>query len=378
MTGAPKTGTTPTRRCGIAGLVAILLLMDVLAVAASFLLAFLLRRWAPALLGFLSPLKHGLDLYLRAWPALLLWPLMFWREGLYPGFWLTAREELRRSVAGATLAALFALAATFVTQTGPQYSRPIVVGGWMLSLVFVPSARWAGRHLLRRLGLAGPSAVLLGGGSAGRLLLEGLAHQRLPALQVAAIFDDERSRIGRALQGVEVTGRLEEAGLWAKERRISTAVVALPGMAREDLVRLIRDLSKTFTRIILIPDLLGLSSAEVSTHEISGMLALELRNNLLFRRNLAVKRIIDLVLLLMGAVIALPLGAAIGAAIWIESGRLIFFTHERIGQGGGGSGPGSPEPWSTTPRISWPRLWRAILGCAPNGSPRRTCAPIRD
>jgi len=169
-----------------------------------------------------------------------------------------------------------------------------------------------------------------------------------------------------------------DSGPWAKERRISTAVVALPGMAREDLVRLIRDLSKTFTRIILIPDLLGLSSAEVSTHEISGMLALELRNNLLFRRNLAIKRIIDLALLLVGAVIALPLGAAIGAAIWIESGRLIFFTHERIGQGGGGSGPGSPEPWSTTPRISWPRLWRAILGCAPNGSPRRTCAPIRD
>jgi len=36
----------------------------------------------------------------------------------------------------------------------------------------------------------------------------------------------------------------------------------------------------------------------------------------------------------LSAPFAFPIGAVIGLAIWVESGRPVLFTHERIGRGG--------------------------------------------
>jgi len=99
-------------------------------------------------------------------------------------------------------------------------------------------------------------------------------------------------------------------------------------------VRLISEQSKIFSRIIVIPDLFGLSSAEVDLHEIAGTLALELRNNLLYRHNRIIKRAIDLLMLAVGALLVIPVGGLISLAIWAESGRPIFFGHKRIGRDG--------------------------------------------
>jgi len=105
----------------VAAITLLLLASDIIAVALSYALSFTLRRFAP----FLPPLTHPFGVYLAAWPALLLWPLLIWREGMYPGSWLTVREELRRMVTATTLATVVLMAATFVTQTGLQFSRPI-------------------------------------------------------------------------------------------------------------------------------------------------------------------------------------------------------------------------------------------------------------
>jgi len=205
---------------------------DLFAIASSFLLAFLLRLWAPAFLTFLSPLRHGLKVYLQAWPALLLWPLMFWREGLCPGYWLTARDELPRTVAGSTLAGTLVLAATFVTKTSPQFSRPILVGGWLISQGAVPIARLIMKCLLKAMGTTGPRAVLLDGRSAGRMVLRGIGRQRLPSLSIKAIFDDDHARQGGRIEAVRVHGPLEKAAPSAGQHGISMAIVAMPGMTR--------------------------------------------------------------------------------------------------------------------------------------------------
>jgi len=226
------------------------------------------------------------------------------------------------------------MAGTFVTKTGPQFSRPIIVGGWLISLGLIPVVRMIVRRLLRKAGIVGPQAVMLGAGATARLVLDAIERQRLPAVRIRAIFDDDTKKQGGKIAGVEVVGPLQMAARWALQRGISTAVVAIPGMMRRRLVPLITELSKVFSRIIVIPDLFGLSSSEVSSYEIAGTLALELRNNLLYRHNRVIKRIIDLWLLSLSVVFILPLGTLIVLAIVAESGRPIFFRHERIGRGG--------------------------------------------
>lgn len=311
-------------------IVIILIVTDLAAVSVSFLLSFLIRRQAP----LLPPLKHGLDIYLNAWPALLLWPLIFWRDGLYPGFWLSTREELRRSVSGTTITSVLAMALTFATKTGPLYSRPIIVGGWLISIAFVPAFRFICRRVMTKIDLSGPRTVILGAGQTAAMLVRGIRRRYPPALNSLAMFDDDLAKHGTRVEGVPVVGCLEKASEWASTRGIRTAVVAMPGVPREQLIPIIEGQSKVFQRIIVIPDLFGVSAADVDSHEISGMLALEMRQNLLYGHNRIAKRLIDLLLLMLGVLFILPMTTLIAIAILIESGWPVFFKHERIGRGG--------------------------------------------
>ncbi|MFA9403964.1 MAG: nucleoside-diphosphate sugar epimerase/dehydratase, partial [Anaerolineales bacterium] len=197
---------------------------DLISIALSFVLAFYLRKYAP----IISPLAHGLDVYLNAWPALVVWPLLFWREGLYPGFWLTVREELRLTVTGTTLASILAMALTFVTKTGPLYSRPIIVGGWMISLILVPAVRFLLRKLMTNAGFSGPRTIILGAGKTTELILEGFRHQRPPALDPIALFDDDPMKKGTELGGVNVVGSIADAVAWSMDRNVRVAIVAMP------------------------------------------------------------------------------------------------------------------------------------------------------
>ncbi len=308
----------------------LLLASDLAAVALSFWIAFSLRKHAP----WLPPLLHGFDIYLDAMLAILLWPLLFSQQGLYPGYWLAAGDELRRTAGGSTLASLLAVALTFVTRTELLYSRPILVGGWLLSLLFVPGARFVARRLASRLGISGPAAVILGGGTAAAAVIEMLRRQHPPALRPVALFDDAPAASGGQVAGIPVIGPIDQAAVWAEPNGVGTAILTLPETERARLLPILEKQDMAFARIIVLSDLFGASGSEVIAHQLPGVLALELRKNLLSRSSLAVKRGLDLLFLGASLILTLPLAALISLAILVESGRPVIFGHVRIGRGG--------------------------------------------
>jgi Undecaprenyl-phosphate galactose phosphotransferase WbaP len=331
-TGKPDTGHrallpgTSSER----SITAILVISDLAAIVVSFLVSFFIRKNIP----FLSPLAHGLDVYVDVWPAIFLWPLVFWREGLYPGIWLSVRDELRLSVTGTSIASILAMAVTFLTQTGLIFSRPIIVGGWLVSILLVPAFRYVSRRLMSKAGISGPRTVILGAGLTAAMFMDSIKQKHPPSLNPVALFDDDVKKQGTTLGGVSVVGPIDQAQGWASAEGIRYAIVAMPGVPHEVLAGIIERQAKTFSRFIVIPDLFGISAANVDTHEISGILALELRRSLLYRRNRIAKRLIDLFILLLGMVFIFPLTILIGLAILIDAGRPAFFKHERIGRGG--------------------------------------------
>jgi Undecaprenyl-phosphate galactose phosphotransferase WbaP len=310
--------------------VGLLLASDVIAIFLSFSASYALRRAMPGL----SPLAHGFNVYLGAGAALGLWPLMFSQLGLYPAYWLTSHDELRRLATGTTLASLLAVALTFVTQTGLIYSRPILAGGWLLSLMSLPTGRFLVRRAATGLHLSGPPAVILGAGETAAAAVAWLRRQHPPALQPVAVFDPAPAAIATNVAGVPVLGSLDTAPAWAVSRGIRTAIIASPQVPRSSLLVLLDGDPAAFPHIVVLTDLLGISGPDVEAHDLQGVLALELRRNLLSPRNLALKRLLDLTLLAAGSVLALPLAAVISLAILVESGRPAIFGHPRIGRGG--------------------------------------------
>jgi Undecaprenyl-phosphate galactose phosphotransferase WbaP len=308
----------------------LLFLSDLFSVLVSFVLAFEIRKH----IFFFPPLAHGIENYYRLLPLALVWPLLFLRDGLYPGFWLPRREELRRTVSGSALAGLVLMSGTFLTQTGLEFSRPIIVGGWLIALIAIPGMRFIIRRLVSRRGWQGPAAIVLGAGDSARAFIDGLNRQNPPALTIEAIFDPEPDKAGPVMNGVPVLGTVDQAQPWGLAHGIDTLVIAIPGFSPEQTASLVEEQSKFFQTVILIPDLEGISPSFTDVIDVQGVLVLRLRRNLTLRWNRIVKRILDLFLLLIFSIIFLPLAGLISLAILIETGPPVFFRHDRIGLGG--------------------------------------------
>ncbi len=302
----------------------VLLLADAIAVTASLLLAIGLRWvWDRSLLW---------ALYLDLWPALLLFPLAYALAGLY-GVGIAPPEELRRLSYASSLVFMVLSGATFMYKAGADYSRGAFVFAWGLVLLWVPMARALVRHLWAGRPWWGRAVVVLGAGQTGERLVRTLKRQPGLGLKPVALLDDDPAKQGREVAGVRVEGGLEEAPRLAA-LGVRQAILAMPGLPRARLVELLETHSKLFPRLVVIPDLLGLSSLWVETKDFGGVLGLEVRQRLLLPGPRWVKRWMDLFLVLL---LAIPVGLLVlllALLIRLDSPGPVFYGQWRIGQGG--------------------------------------------
>lgn len=311
-----------------------MVLVDFVAVGISFLAAFYFRYVLGERGIIFQPLAHGFEVYLAFWPIALLWPFILWREGLYPGLWMTADEELRRTVQGSTLAGLIVILLTFVTRTGQEFSRPILAGWWLLTVVLLPIHHLGTKLVFSSMKVGGIPAVILGANPLTLRILQGLHKQDLPPLSPVAIFTGEGETPSSDKFELPIPGPIEQAPGWAEAHDVETAVVILPQKSSRDIVRLTESLSTSFRQILVIPDLFGLSTVGTDVRDLDGILALEVRRNLLSWQSQWIKRVLDALLSLAVGIVSLPVGCVIGLALMSEREGPIFYGHERLGKDG--------------------------------------------
>jgi Undecaprenyl-phosphate galactose phosphotransferase WbaP len=304
-----------------------------LVLAAADVLAILLARAvALALWNWIHP-GIGLTNFLGYRQSLGLFAVTYAALGLYAGGMFGAVEELRRVMAGTALVCLVLTASLFFLQhTGP-YSRGLVVLSGCLTAAAVPLARALARCLFASRQWWGTPVIVLGAAEAAEALIARLRRHPEMGLRPVACLDDY-AEMKRECAGVPVAGPLSMAPELARGLKIRHALVAMPGVGREDLVWMLDEWGTVFRHVLLIPNLFGIASLWVSARDLGGVLVLELRQNLLMPLNRWTKRAVDITGALILGMLALPVLAA--AALWItlaSRGRLIY-RQEREGEGG--------------------------------------------
>ena len=302
-----------------------ILLSDLLSLSLAGVLAVALR----------SLLGQGFqaDVYLSLWPAVALFIAVFFIVGLYPGVGLAPAEELRRITLATSLVYLVLAAGTFLFKEGDTYSRAVFLGAWALSVVLVPIGRALVRHLAAHRPWWGHSVLVLGAGKTGQMVIQTLKRNPGLGFKPVAVLDDNPEKHG-LLEGVPVMGGVELAPVLASELHIRHAIVAMPGVPREKLLRILEGYGGIFPHVVLIPDLFGFSSLWVSATDMGGVLGLELRQRLLLKGPQLIKRVIDLSLTLLGGLLTLPLFIFIAIWIKLDSPGPVFYLQERLGKGG--------------------------------------------
>ncbi len=306
--------------------------MSLALVTADVAAIFIARALAIALWRWIHP-AIGLPNFLGFRESLVLFALAYAALGLYAGATIGAVEELRRVVLGTAFVCLLLTASLFFTQRTGPYSRGLLILSGCLTAAAVPLLRSLARRLFASRNWWGVPVIVLGASHTAQGLIERLRRHPEMGLRPVACLDDEGETQGECA-GLPVAGPLSMAHALAKALKIRHALVAMPEVSREDLVWMLDDWGTVFRHVILIPNLCGVASLWVAARDLSGVLGLELRQNLLIPLNRCTKRALDIAGALALGIPALPLVAC--AAVWIKlaSRGSVLYQQEREGEGG--------------------------------------------
>lgn len=311
-------------------------------------LGFRERAWVPwvLLLGDVAALELALYLgylaryaFLAVWPVslaptqyeglalgVLFFPVRYYLAGLYPGYGLGTVERIHQRVELSLILFGILIGWDYLVQHG-NWSRGVLLGTLVFALALPPVVQASLRWLLIRVGCWGVPVVVLGAGETGVKLVSTLRSKPELGLVPVAFLDDRRDTWHTVVAGVPVIGSLSLAkGL---SETIRVAVVAMPWLKRESLTDLLQNLS--FPQVIVIPNLFGMQSLWITPRDLGGMLGLELKRNLLLRRNRVVKRVLDYAIGIPLFLLSLPLIACFGAWIKIVSRGPTLYSQERQG-----------------------------------------------
>lgn len=270
-------------------------------------------------------------LYGQLWPILTVFLLAYTAAGLYPAVGLSPVDELRRICLSTTFTYLVLGAGLFLTRESETYSRGVFLITWVLSLLLVLLGRFLVRQVFARCPWWGYQVLILGGGRTGELVIQTLKNQPGFGLKPVAVLDDELPP-GGAIGGVPVLGSLAIAPRLARKHDIHYAIVAMPGVEREQLLKIVERYGRTFPHLMMIPDLFGVASLWVKSKDLGGILGLEIRQQLLLPGPRLIKALLDIVLTLMVGVATLPLVVTIAILVKLDAPGPVFYGQPRLGQ----------------------------------------------
>jgi Undecaprenyl-phosphate galactose phosphotransferase WbaP len=318
--------TFPRARRTCALHVAVLLAADASSIFLAGAVA-VLTRWA---------LGGHLDLffYLRMSAVTGIFLLTYATVGLYPAIVVHPVTELSGIVRATTLTVLLLATMSFFQRDVEAYSRAVLLGSWLLIIVFVRLGRALTRGCLARTDWWGELAVVIGAGRAGRQVADTLARNPGAGLRVLAILDDDSDQLELAHGAAPVTAPLSAAVSLAEDYRIRYAIIAMPEARGAALAQIVERYASRFHHVFIIPDLSGISSLSVDARDLGGVLGVKVSHRLLHRAPQAAKRTLDLLAAVLGGLLLLPVFALLAALIRLTSAGPVFYAHDRIGRDG--------------------------------------------
>ena len=322
-----RPGLLGLARFGLSGTVMLLslILADVAALQAA---VFLGPQLYQLLVGgpFTTP---GLDVQMAL--GALVFPIGYALLGVYR---VHGRAPIERFPARikATCLLFILLAGWHYSNDGAHWPLGAAGVAFLLAVALPLAAESLVRRMLLRMGLWGVPAVVIGIGPTGRQVIRVLRAMPELGLRPVAMFDDAdgTERSPAMVEGVPVLGPIAESARYAGE--IETAIVTTSACASENVGAIAMQLG--YRDIIVIPDLGDLPTLWVRTSDFSGLIGLQIRRNLLLRRNCLLKQTIDYLLALPLLVLSVPVIAVLALWIMLWSRGSPFYVQSRTGKDG--------------------------------------------
>jgi Undecaprenyl-phosphate glucose phosphotransferase len=313
----------------------LMLVGDLVLVAASWLLAYLLRFYVLSFPRLRFQDVPPLEPYLLLLPPILVvWAVSFRAFDLYRprriGSHLSEAADIAKA---SSLGALVLVAVMTFFFREYDYSRVAILYFWVLSIGLVWFSRAAfreGLRFARRHGYNLRYAVVVGSGELATAVAQRIERRPDVGIQILGVVSDEK----------EATGGARRLGGYADLRAVLDANAVdhvILTLAHEDYGRLpglLEAIGDEPVTIHVVPDLFRFTSLRGGVEEFEGMPFVHLRESPLHGWNQVAKRAFDIVFSLGVVVLLSPVLLALAAAVKLSSPGPVLFGQERMGLDG--------------------------------------------
>ncbi|MDX2271162.1 MAG: undecaprenyl-phosphate galactose phosphotransferase WbaP [Cyanobacteriota bacterium] len=312
---------------------ALLVMTDALALVLSGVSSCLVRSLITG-----SPLL--LEDTLPFWPLVPLTLLIYATKGLYPGVALNPALILKRLTLATSQMYLTTTVVLFLLRSTDDFSRSVFLISWILSLLLVPLGRAVIEATCSRRWWWGHAAVILAEGSQAEALMQILQQHSSLGLKPIATLNPcpQPSPVPSADPPTAYASLplLRDRDPWQPTdiQKIPYAILPTPGIPSDQLATIIQTYGQRFQHLLLIPDLAGFSSLWVETKDLSGVMGLEIKQELLNPRSQLIKHVIDKLGAGLGILITLPFLLIIAVLVQLESPGSFIYAQERLGKHG--------------------------------------------
>ncbi|MFN2233895.1 MAG: sugar transferase, partial [Anaerolineales bacterium] len=306
----------------------ILLASDLLALFLAFSIAVGLRLGLFGSIGNISPL-------LKTVPFLLIIFIVFAWQGLYLKGGINPVLELQLTTEGTSLIFLFVTAITFITQTGLVYSRFIFIVAWLLTIIFIPLLRNILRSILSKQGLWGEVVAVIGNGTNTQQLADEIASNPHIGFKPVVILSDivnphpteKQLSLLSFAQPSDVISYLIRAHI--------RTIIMVQGEISDSWTQELSNTPKNqISNVIIVPTSADIYTVNIRAHDLGSTVGLEIRNNLQSKWGQWVKRSLDILIVLLFSILAIPLTLLISILIKLDSPGPIFYRQKRVGKQG--------------------------------------------
>lgn len=277
----------------------------------------------------------ALDYYLGLLPLLFVFIVVYVIAGLYPSIGLNPIEEMRRLSFATTITFFMLIVVSFWGHIAGNFSRLVLSFFWVLGLFTVPFLRWLVRRAAMRANVWGEPIAVIGSGPQTRKIVEFLRANRQMGF-IPKVVVNGFNQTDDIISGIPIleSKHLRENPRFLSQFHIHTAVI-VPNETPLDFQSLIVDERRFgFQRLILISSLGWVGGSAVVPYDLEGVLGLEVQRNLLNTGEQFLKRLLDLLLVLLGGIFALPLIGVIALFIRLDTPGNIFYGQKRVGREG--------------------------------------------
>ncbi|GHV93967.1 undecaprenyl-phosphate galactose phosphotransferase WbaP [Spirochaetia bacterium] len=271
--------------------------------------------------------------FVMYWPYLPVFILIFQVLDLYPGVSLAPAEELRRFSIGSFMAYGGIIMSRYIEDRDWDAVSAAFIVSLVFSTVILLTTRNITHRLLHKTRLGGIPAVIYGSHSTGKLVVDCLQSSIRTGYVPVLILDDEPGGVDE-YRDIPIIHDIGVGPELVKRYNIKMAIVAMPKLDSRSLKYLLNNSVSAFRYNVLIPNFFSITNIWMSVRDFDGVLGFVTSHRLKMFWNLGIKRFMDLVLVIIGGIIMLPLLLLITLLIKLSSPGPVLYGHKRLGKNG--------------------------------------------